>query len=102
MIFKILATRLATVLDSIIDPAQGAFVKGRSIADNIHLVQELLRKYNCKTSSSRCILKVDLQKAFDTVDWKFLRDVLLGLSFPSRFVHWVMKSVKVHYILCIN
>lgn len=91
MIFKILATWLATI-DTIIDAAQGAFVKGRSIADNIHLVQELLRKYNRKTSSPRCILKVDLQTAFDTVDWKF-RYVFLGLGFPSRFVHWVMKCV---------
>lgn len=65
--------------------------------DNIHLAQELLRKYARKNISPRCILKVDIQKAYDTVDWDFLRDVLCSLNFPSKFVGWIMECVP--YIL---
>lgn len=67
VISKILTSRLCTVIGGIIDPAQAAFIKERSIVDNIHLAQELFRKYNRKTASPRCILKVDLQKAYDTI-----------------------------------
>ncbi|XP_052198247.1 uncharacterized protein LOC127805524 [Diospyros lotus] len=42
IISKILASRMASILDSIVDHAQAAFVKGRSLGDNVHLVQELL------------------------------------------------------------
>ncbi|XP_022849889.1 uncharacterized protein LOC111371978 [Olea europaea var. sylvestris] len=46
VITKILASRLGPTLGSIIDQAQAAFIEGRSMVENIHLVQELVRKYN--------------------------------------------------------
>ena len=70
-ISKILANRLKTVLPTLIDGAQSAFIPGRSITDNILLVQELLRNYHRKDTSARCAIKVDLCRAFDTVRWEF-------------------------------
>lgn len=68
IISKVIVGRLKKVLPGIIDSAHAAFVEGRSIVDNIHLAQELSRKYARKRGSARCTLKVDIQKAFDTVD----------------------------------
>ena len=73
---------MANVMGILLDPAQVAFIKGRSIGDNIHIAQELLRKYARKRVSPRCMLKVDLHKAFDTVDWSFLMSALVGFGFP--------------------
>ncbi|KAL0286161.1 UNVERIFIED_CONTAM: hypothetical protein Sradi_7155500 [Sesamum radiatum] len=72
IITKILVQRMRTVLDLLISPSQNAFVPGRSIGDNILLAQELFQGYNQQHLPPRCALKVDLRKAYDTVEWDFL------------------------------
>ncbi|XP_073035341.1 uncharacterized protein [Primulina eburnea] len=94
--------RLRGLLGDIVDEAQAAFVKGRSIADNIHLAQELMRKYARKRGSPRCILQVDIHKAYETVDWDLLHEVLNSLNFP-RFIQWIMECVTTtSYSITIN
>jgi hypothetical protein len=103
IISKILAGRLAHVLNDIISPSQNAFLGGRLMADNINLMQELLRSYGRKRVSPRCTIKIDFKKAFDTVQWPFLRDLLHLLGFPAKFVHLVMKYVETaSFSVCIN
>ena len=60
----------------IIIKKQNAFVVGRSITDNVLLAQELVKGYSRATLSPRCCIKIDLQKAFDTLDWNFIIEVL--------------------------
>jgi len=67
VISRILAGRMAYALQDIINPAQNAFLGGRNMADNIHLMQELLQHYGRKRASPRCIIKIDFRKAFDSV-----------------------------------
>lgn len=81
VITKVLANRLKPIMPDIIDCSQSAFIAGRDIFQNICLAQELIRGYNRKNISPRCMLKIDLQKAFDTVNWSFLHSLLLGLGF---------------------
>ncbi|GFZ09700.1 hypothetical protein Acr_21g0002990 [Actinidia rufa] len=103
IISKILDLRLSTVLEKLIDPAQPAFVPNRSMVENIYMVQELLRKYSWKRISPRCIMKVDPRKAYDTVNWEFLEDALVGLRFPDLFVKWLMQFVTtIAYSISIN
>ncbi|VFQ67613.1 unnamed protein product [Cuscuta campestris] len=78
---------------SFVDPAQSAFVEGRSLVDNIFLTQQLVKGYAVKRTSPRCMLKVDITKAFDTVSWQFLGSVLIGLGFPRQFVSLIMECV---------
>lgn len=70
-------------MPDLIDCSQSAFVKGRDIFQNIFLAQELIRGYNRKNISPRCMFKIDLQKAYDTVNWSFLNHVLLSVGFDS-------------------
>ena len=105
-ISKILANRIKTVLPDIIDHSQSAFIKGRSISDNILLAQELFRGYGRETGSPKCSLKLDLHKAFDSVDWRFIISLLIKYKFPIIFVNWIrscittsMFSVKVNGVL---
>ena len=93
-ISKLLAGRLAHVLNDIISPSHNAFLGGRLMADNINLMQELLRSYGRKRVSPCYTIKIDFRKAFDSVQWSFLRDLLHHLGFPARFVHLVMKCVE--------
>lgn len=90
-------------MGSIIDQAQAAFIQGRNLPDNVQLAQELLRKYGRKRSSPRCLIKVDLRKAYGTVSWFFLQQVMDGLGFPPLFSEWVLECVSTAaYSLIIN
>ncbi|KAL2224371.1 UNVERIFIED_CONTAM: hypothetical protein Sindi_3072200 [Sesamum indicum] len=93
IIAKLLVQRLSVVLDKIISPCQGAFIPGRSIGDNILLAQELLTGYNQVRLPPRCTLKVDIRKAYDTVEWDFLLAVLQLFGFPQTFTRWIEECV---------
>ncbi|XP_039068832.1 uncharacterized protein LOC120215148 [Hibiscus syriacus] len=67
-ITRIITTRLALIFPSMISPSQSAFVKGRNIVDNTLLAQEIVKGYSRKSLSPRYAIKIDLQKAFDSVN----------------------------------
>lgn len=90
---KVLANRLQSVLPSIISPFQSAFVKGRSIMDNILLMHEIVKNYHKEGGIPRCAIKMDLMKAYDSVDWGFLLDVMRVMDFPSKYISWVEACV---------
>nr|GEU49764.1 retrotransposon Gag domain, retroviral aspartyl protease [Tanacetum cinerariifolium] len=81
-------------LGVLISPNQSTFVPGRSIADNILLTQELMHNYHLDRGLPRCAFKVDIQKAYDTVDWEFLKQVLIGFGFHTRMITWIMECVS--------
>ncbi|GJT58681.1 RNA-directed DNA polymerase, eukaryota, reverse transcriptase zinc-binding domain protein [Tanacetum coccineum] len=82
---------------------QSAFIPGRVIQDNILLSQEILRGYGRQQGPKRCAMKIDLQKAYDTVNWNFLELILKKFGFHTRIVGWIMQCVKtVGFTVCIN
>ncbi|KAL0294405.1 UNVERIFIED_CONTAM: hypothetical protein Sangu_3219200 [Sesamum angustifolium] len=93
-ITKIIVKRLQQVLPLMIDYSQNAFVPGRSITDNILLAQELMAGYNHKRLPSRCMIKVDIQKAYDSVEWDFLLEVLKLFNFPHQFIVLINQCVS--------
>ncbi|XP_074270204.1 uncharacterized protein LOC141593149 [Silene latifolia] len=68
VISKLLCARLVEVLPCIVDKNQGAFIQHRSIQENILICQDFIRLYERPSSSPRCMFKIDLQKAYDTVE----------------------------------
>ncbi|XP_074293532.1 uncharacterized protein LOC141620604 [Silene latifolia] len=68
IIFKIMCTRLAAILPEIISRNQGAFIQDRSILENILIFQDLVKMYNRGNCSPRCMFKMDLQKAYDSIE----------------------------------
>ncbi|XP_074296333.1 uncharacterized protein LOC141626381 [Silene latifolia] len=102
-ISKILCERLALILPDLINQSQGAFVKGRSILENILICQDLVRFYNRGMASPRCLFKLDLQKAYDSIEWSFLDQMLVALKFPKHFRSLVMTCVSTtSYSLSLN
>jgi hypothetical protein len=76
LISKIIANRLKLVLSRSLSGEQLGFLKGRQILDAIGTTQECL--HNIKEKNSKAlILKLDLKKAFDCIDWDFLQLILV-------------------------
>ncbi|KAL2252845.1 UNVERIFIED_CONTAM: hypothetical protein Sindi_0079200 [Sesamum indicum] len=91
---KLLVQKISVLLDKIVSPCQTAFIPGRSIGDNIMLAQELFSRYNQMHLPPRCALKVDIRKAYDTVEWDFLLAVLQLFGFPPTFTRWIEECVS--------
>ena len=91
------------ILPDIINPGQGAFVKGREIIFNVLICQDLARGYQRKHISPRCLLKIDLQKAFESIHWDFIWDMLTALQFPRPFIKWISACItQVSFYLHLN
>ncbi|XP_074266038.1 uncharacterized protein LOC141588497 [Silene latifolia] len=92
-ISKLLSARLGAMLPDLVSLNQGGFVQGRSIVENILIYQDLVRMYNRQSFSPRCVFKIDLMKAYDSVSWSFVEEMLVALKFPAHFRDLVMLCV---------
>ncbi|XP_062093733.1 uncharacterized protein LOC133799749 [Humulus lupulus] len=102
-ISKMICFRLANVLPVIIHQNQGAFIKNRQLAHNILILQDILHGYTRKNISPRCVLKIDLSRAYDSIDWVFMEDILRAFCFPRRFIQWIMTCLTgTSYTLMFN
>lgn len=103
IIAKVLANRLQSVIVDLIDPAQSGFILGRQLVDNVMLASELVKGYGRKGLSPRCMIKIDLKKAYDSVEWPFMEFMLSELGFPARFTQWVMTCITtISYSVLVN
>lgn len=63
----------------------------------------MLKGYNRKNGANRCAMKIDIQKAYDIVDWSFLRHILAQFRFHSKIIQWVMICISTTlFSICIN
>ncbi|CAN1192276.1 LINE-1 retrotransposable element ORF2 protein [Linum perenne] len=100
---KILANWLSSVLPFRISDNQTAFVKGRRIGDNVLMAHELVKGYHLKGIIPRCAVKIDLMKAFDSVDWSFLLKVMEAMNLPPIFINWIAKCLQsTMFSVCVN
>ena len=75
-------------MNNLISNAQSAFIKKRSIHDNFMYVRNLARRLH-KNKTPSLLFKLDIRKAFDSVRWEYVLDILQRCGFPSRFRDWI-------------
>ncbi|WVZ50362.1 hypothetical protein U9M48_001621 [Paspalum notatum var. saurae] len=88
-----MANRLAPHLKDLVSPNQSAFVKGRCILDNFILVQQTAKVLH-RQKKPRVLLKLDITKAFDSLSWAFLLQVLRYLGFGSGWCNIMSKLLR--------
>lgn len=99
---KIIANRLKYFPSKHIEKEQYGFLKGRSIHDAVTIVQEVLHSMHGGKKEG-IIMNIDLLKAYDRVDWSYIRMLLLKMGIPMGAIRWIMGCISsVRYAVLIN
>ncbi|KAL9670268.1 hypothetical protein QQ045_007819 [Rhodiola kirilowii] len=102
---KILANRLKASLPSLISETQSAFVPGRLISDNILLAHEVIHYIKGRRNQKNGFfsIKTDMSKAYDRMEWSFLKMMMGRLGFPTSWTNLVMECISsVKYKVKLN
>ena len=105
IISKVLVNRMKVMLPTVISESQSAFVSGRMITDNVIMGFEMLHylKNHRVGKNVQMVAKLDMSKAYDKVEWDYLKEILLKLDFHERWVQLVMSCVtSATYSIMIN
>ncbi|GJR37779.1 putative RNA-directed DNA polymerase, eukaryota, reverse transcriptase zinc-binding domain protein [Tanacetum coccineum] len=93
IIAKILANRLSKVVGKVVSHEQSAFIPGRQILDGPLMLSEVIDWYK-KRKKRLMLFKVDFEKAFDFVSWKYLDFVQNSLGFGSKWRTWIKACLE--------
>ena len=81
------------MLDRVVSVDQNAFVRGRQILDASLVANEVI-DYWYKRKEKGLICKLDIEKAYDSINWKFLMKVLRKMGFGSRWMDWMWWCIS--------
>lgn len=94
VISKLIARRMQPLMANMIANTQTAFIPGREISENVILLREIIHSFKRPfNNDQQFILKADLAKAFDWINWDYLFYLLPLYGFPMVFCQWVKACV---------
>ena len=99
---KLLANRLKPLLPRLIDLNQTAFIQDWRISDSILLAHELCHKLHTNQGRPWMCIKLDMRKAFDSINRQFICDAMSSFGFDPRWVLWIQKCMNPSFVLLIN
>uniref|UniRef100_A0A251TXQ6 Putative RNA-directed DNA polymerase, eukaryota, Reverse transcriptase zinc-binding domain protein n=1 Tax=Helianthus annuus TaxID=4232 RepID=A0A251TXQ6_HELAN len=93
VVSKVLVNRLKTVMQKLISEEQTAFLANRSILDGPLILNELI-PWLKRRKKAGLIFKVDIEKAYDSLNWEFLNSIMAQMNFPLKWRNWIMAIVS--------
>lgn len=97
-----MAERLKNVLSDSISSEQFGFLKDGKIHDAVGVAQQCLHSLKMKHKKA-FVLKIDLIKAYDEINWDFLRLILLQIGIQLVVVHWIIACItSASFVVLVN
>ena len=84
---KAIVNRIKIYLPKLVNNDQTGFIKGRCIFENIRLI-DIVISYQGSNNIAGLLLRLDFEKAFDTLEWPFMEKTLLSFNFGSCIIQW--------------
>ena len=95
VVTKIIMACLRPKIPDLVSPLQTTFVSGRNRVDNAIIVQELIHSMSKKKGGSGVMaIKIDLEKAYNRLEWSFIRDTLKLFKLPDSLISLIMSCVS--------
>lgn len=86
IISKVLVRRLRNILPKLISNNQFAFLKGRGLLEAVLLANEVIGELKAQDLIA---LKVDITKAYDSLQWNYLISMMRKMGFPNCWINWI-------------
>ncbi|RVW23312.1 LINE-1 reverse transcriptase-like [Vitis vinifera] len=93
LLAKVLANRLKKVIGKVVSYAQNAFVMRRQILDASLIANEVIDSWQ-KKKEKGLVCKLDIEKAYDSINWNFLMKVLKKMGFGTKWMRWMWSCVS--------
>ena len=92
IISKIIANMLKPLLTTLISEEKTGYVEGKQILNNIIQTHEVVHSL-ISNRQEGMIMQLDLEKAYDKLNWAYIRKVLIAYGFNHNWVRWIMALV---------
>lgn len=95
VVTKVIANRLKGILNEVVYPNQVSLIPGRQAIDNVVICQEIIHSLRYITArSAGMVVKIELVKAYDRMEWGFVEETLKDVSLPTAMINVIMGLIR--------
>lgn len=90
---------MKTMVGKVADLVEFGFILDRQLSDSLLLNTKLIKGDGRKHLTLRCMIKIDMMKDYDSIEWSLLKSMLQELGFPCKYVSWIKNVLHRFHIL---
>lgn len=83
------------VMSMLVNPCQSSLIPHRQSRDNVIVAQEIFHSMRVRKGKKGWLaIKIDLEKAYDCLNWEFIRETLEDIGLPNHFIQLIWHFIS--------